>query len=609
MKEQTPPKKVFERQSNQGSSLTRKETAKVSGGVFVYNQEMTVGELASKINVPATDLIKFLFMKQKMFTINSKLDDETVGLICIEYGLDFKKEKQVAAENIEDYQIQDDPKQLQERPPVVTIMGHVDHGKTTLIDAIRSSNIAEGEFGGISQAIGAYQRDFKGKKITFIDTPGHEAFTAMRSRGAKVTDIVVLVVAADDGVMPQTKEAIDHAKAADVPIIVAINKMDKPGANPKRIKEDLMKLDVIAEEYGGDVMFVEISAKLKRGIDTLLENILALSEQLELKANPNRFALGTVLEAVLDKGEGPKATLLVENGTLNSSDYIVVGSVYGKVRRMTNEYQKVLKAATPSTPVSVIGLSDIPIAGDSFMAFPTEKEAKDIALKRQQIKDDASRTGTLSIEQLNEKLASGDTSTINVLIKSDNTGSAEAIKSSLEKIKVEGVKVKIIRASTGAITEGDVLLASASNAIIYGFNIRPDAAIRQKAQEAKVDIRLHRIIYGLLEEIEALAKGKLKVQMVEEVTGQMSVRQLFKISKVGTIAGGMVTAGFLKAANPVRLLRDGKVIFEGKVASMKRLKNDVKEVNNGFECGISIEKFDDIKEGDIIEGYQLVEKK
>ncbi len=609
MKDKNPPKKVFERQSNQGSSLTKKETAKVAGGVFVYTGELTVAELAIKLNVAPTDIIRLLFMKQKMFTINSKLDDDTIGLVCIEYGLDFKKEKPVSQENIEEYHIEDDEKSLKERPPVVTIMGHVDHGKTTLIDAIRSSNIAEGEFGGISQAIGAYQREFKGKKITFIDTPGHEAFTAMRSRGTKVTDIVVLVVAADDGVMPQTREAIDHAKAAGVPMIVAINKMDKPGANVKKIKEDLMQLDVIAEEYGGAVIFVEVSAKLKKGIDGLLENILALAELHELKANPNRYALGTVLEAVLDKGEGPKATLLVENGTLNNSDYVVVGSVYGKVRRMTNELNAPLKSAAPSTPVAVIGLSDLPLAGESFMAFPTEKEAKEIALKRQEQKSQSARSGTLSIDQLNVKLSAGDVSMINLIIKTDNTGSAEAIKASLEKMNFEGVKIKLIRVATGAINESDVLLAQTTNALVYGFNIRPDGNIRQKATELKVDIRMHRIIYALIEEIEALAKGKLKVAMVEEVTGQMQVRQLFKIGKVGTIAGGMVISGSLAANNPVRLLRNSAVIFEGKISSMKRLKNDVKEVANGFECGISIQNYDDVKEGDIIEGYRLVEKK
>ncbi|MFZ9139790.1 MAG: translation initiation factor IF-2, partial [Bacilli bacterium] len=374
-------KPPLNRQENTQGNLGKTETAKIAGDVFIYNEPMTLSAFAAKLNKPAPEIIKFLFLNKKMITMNAMLDDETIGLVCLHYGLDFKKEKIVAAENIEEYVMNDSTDSLVERPPVVTIMGHVDHGKTTLIDAIRSSNIAEGEFGGISQAIGAYQREFKGKRITFIDTPGHAAFTAMRSRGAKVTDIVVLVVAADDGVMPQTKEAIDHAVAAEVPILVAINKMDKPTANPKRVKDELMKLNIIAEEFGGENIFVEISAKNKTGIDQLLENILLIAEVKELKANPNRFASGTVLEAVLDKREGPKATLLIENGTLNASDYLVVGSVYGKVRRMTNEYHTALKNATPSTPVEVIGLSEVPIAGDSFMAFPTEKQAREIADK------------------------------------------------------------------------------------------------------------------------------------------------------------------------------------------------------------------------------------
>ncbi|MBM3909454.1 MAG: translation initiation factor IF-2, partial [Firmicutes bacterium] len=494
------------RQENIQGNLGKTETAKVSGDVFIYNEPMTLSAFALKLNKPAPEIIKFLFLNKKMITMNAMLDDETIGLVCLHYGLDFKKVKVVAAENIEEYVMEDAAQNLVERPPVVTIMGHVDHGKTTLIDAIRSSNIAEGEFGGISQAIGAYQREFKGKRITFIDTPGHAAFTAMRSRGAKVTDIVVLVVAADDGVMLQTREAIDHAMAAEVPIIVAINKMDKPTANPKRVKEDLMKLNIIAEEYGGENIFVEISAKAKTGIDDLLENILLLAEVKELKANPDRYASGTVLEAVLDKREGPKATLLIENGTLNASDYLVVGCVYGKVRRMTNEYHKALKNATPSTPVEVIGLSEVPIAGDSFMAFPTEKQAKEIAEKRQLLKTETSRqsNNANSIEALNEKLSAGDLTSINLIIKTDNTGSLEAIKASLEKLNAEGVKLKIIRTDIGAITENDLMLALSSKALIYGFNIRPNASIQQKANELKVDIRLHRIIYALLEEVEAM---------------------------------------------------------------------------------------------------------
>ena len=599
------------RQENTQGNLGKTEVAKVSGDVFLYNEPMTLAAFAAKLNKPAAEIVKFLFLNKKMITMNAMIDDETIGLVCLHYGLDFKKEKLVAAENIEDYSMDDDAKSLEERAPVVTIMGHVDHGKTTLIDAIRSSNLAEAEFGGISQAIGAYQREFKGKKITFIDTPGHAAFTAMRSRGAKVTDIVILVVAADDGVMPQTKEAIDHAVAADVPIIVAINKMDKSTANAKRVKEELMKLNIIAEEFGGEHIFVEISAKAKTGIDELLENILLIAEVKELKANPKRYASGTVLEAVLDKREGPRATLLIENGTLNASDYLVVGSVYGKVRRMTNEYHKALKLALPSTPVEVIGLNEVPIAGDSFMAFPNEKQAKEIAEKRQLAKTETSRqsSNANSIEALNEKLNSGDMQAINLIIKTDNTGSLEAIKSSLEKLSADGVKLKIIRSDIGSITETDLMLALSSKALIYSFNIKPESSIQQKANELKVDIRLHRIIYALLEEVEAMMKGKIKIKMVEKVLGQFEIRQIFKLTKAGVVAGGMVTSGMMMNQAMIRLLRSGAIVHEGKISSLKRMKDEVKEVKTGFECGIAVENYHEMKVGDIIEAYQMVEEK
>jgi translation initiation factor IF-2 len=599
------------RQENTQGNLGKTESAKITGDVFLYNEPMTVAAFAAKLNKPAAEIVKFLFLNKKMITMNAIIDDETIGLVCLHYGLDFKKEKLVAAENIEDYSMDDDAKSLEERAPVVTIMGHVDHGKTTLIDAIRSSNLAEAEFGGISQAIGAYQREFKGKKITFIDTPGHAAFTAMRSRGAKVTDIVILVVAADDGVMPQTKEAIDHAMAAEVPIIVAINKMDKSTANPKRVKEELMKLNIIAEEFGGEHIFVEISAKAKTGIDELLENILLIAEVKELKANPSRYASGTVLEAVLDKREGPRATLLIENGTLNASDYLVVGSVYGKVRRMTNEYHKALKLALPSTPVEVIGLNEVPIAGDSFMAFPNEKQAKEIAEKRQLAKTETSRqsSNANSIEALNEKLTSGDMQAINLIIKTDNTGSLEAIKSSLEKLSAEGFKLKIIRSDIGSITETDLMLALSSKALIYSFNIKPESSIQQKANELKVDIRLHRIIYALLEEVEAMMKGKIKIKMVEKVLGQFEIRQIFKLTKAGVVAGGMVTTGMMTNQAKIRLLRNGAIVHEGKISSLKRMKDEVKEVKTGFECGVAIENYHEMKVGDIIEAFQMVEDK
>ena len=507
-------------------------------------------------------------------------------------------------------EIVDKPEDLKSRAPIVTIMGHVDHGKTTLIDAIRNSRLVDSEVGGISQAIGAYQKEIDGHKITFLDTPGHEAFTAMRSRGAAVTDIVVLVVAADDGVMPQTIEAIDHAKAAGVPIIVAINKIDKDGANVERIKSELMNYDIIPEEYGGDTICCEISAKKNIGIKELLEAIIVVSEMLELKANPDRYAIGTVIEAKLDKGEGPKATLLVQNGSLTTQDYVVVGTAYGKIRRMTNEYKKIVKVASPSTPVSVIGLSEVPNAGDHFMAFPTEKQAKEIAFKRQLIKkqEEQNASGGMTLDDLYNRIHEGETQIVNLIVKADTTGSAEAIKSSLVKLCNEQVKLNIIHCTAGAITDSDIMLASASGAIIYGFNVRPSSLISQKAEQQKVEIRLYRIIYDLLNEMEAAMKGMLKKEIVERVTGQAEVRSLIKISKIGTVAGCYVTSGSIKANSLIRLIRDGIIVYEGKIKSLKRFKDDAKEVKEGFECGINIENFNDIRENDIIEGYEMVEK-
>ena len=587
-----------------------KMKSKVNGGVFVYTGAISTKELAEKLNIQVSDIIKFLFMQGKMITINSILDDELIGTICLEFGYDFQKQEIVEAENFEELVINDDPSKLKERPPVVTIMGHVDHGKTTLIDAIRNSNLVAGEAGGISQAIGAYQKEVKGKKITFIDTPGHEAFTAMRSRGASVTDIVVLVVAADDGVMPQTIEAIDHAKAADVPVIVAINKMDKAGADPEKVKMALMNYGIIPEEFGGDNICVEISAKMKKGIENLLETIILVAEMKELKANPDRYALGTVLEATLDKNEGPKATLLVENGTLKEGDFLVVGTGFGKARRMTNEFKKTLKEALPSTPVSVIGLSEVPEAGDKFMAFPTESEAKEIASKRKQIKEAKLRSATsaASLEDLYNLAKEGETQTLNIIIKAESTGSAEAVKASLEKLSDESIKINVIRATSGAITQSDVLLASAAHAIIYGFNVRPDAQTKAKAEEEHVEIRLHRIIYALIEEIQAAMKGMLAPTFVERVTGQAEVRKLFKVSKIGTIAGCMVTSGTIKANSKIRLLRNGVIVYEGKLGSLQREKDQAKEVKAGYECGLTIEGYNDEKEGDIVEGYEMVEE-
>ena len=603
---------VNERESNIPTKKVNKANLnKVNNGVFVFTKSLTVGELAKQLNVNASDIIKKLFMQKKLVTINQYLDDDTIGELCLEYGYDFKKEEIVDVEDFEKAQIEDKEEDLVERPPVVTIMGHVDHGKTTLIDAIRNSNLVASEVGGISQEIGAYQKIYSGKKITFIDTPGHEAFSAMRSRGAGVTDIVVLVVASDDGVMPQTLEAIDHAKAAKVPIIVAINKIDVPGSNPDKVMQELMQHDVITEEYGGDVLCCKISAKKKIGINELLETICLQAEMLQLKANPKRYAIGTVLEAELDKGEGPKATLLVQNGTLYSGDYVVVGTTFGKVRRMTNEHKQIMKECGPGTPCSVIGLAEVPLAGDHFMAFPNEKQARDIAEKRKLKKVEKERSqnaGVNSLDDLYNKISEGQLAQINIVLKTDSTGSAEAVKGSLEKLNNDQVKVNVIRAAAGAITESDILLASASNAIIYGFNVRPTAAIRKKAEEEHVEIRLHRIIYALIEEMQDAIKGKMKKEEVEKVTGQAEVRNVFKVSKVGEIAGCMVTDGFIKRDSKCRVLRDGTIVYEGKIESLKRFKDDAKEVKQGFECGIKIENFNDVHEGDVIEGFEMVEK-
>ena len=601
--------KNFDRETNVSTKVKAdKVRTKVNGGVFTYTGAITVGELSKTLEIPVGDIIKFLFLQGKMITINTVLDDELIGTICLEFGYDFEKKVIVAAENFEDVEIKDDPSKLKPRPPVVTVMGHVDHGKTTLIDAIRNSNLVDSEAGGISQEIGAYQKEVNGQKVTFIDTPGHEAFTAMRARGASVTDIVVLVVAADDGVMPQTIEAIDHAKAAGVPIIVAINKVDKAGADPSRVKNELMAHELVAEDYGGDVICVEISAKQKKGIDALLESIVLVAEMKELKANPDRFAMGTVLEAVLDKNEGPKATLLVQNGSLREGDYLVVGTSYGKARRMTNEYKAVVSVATPSTPVSVIGLSETPLAGDRFMAFPTEAEAKEIAMKRKLAKDEAekAKSGGAKLEDL---LANtGEVINFNIIVKADSTGSAEAVKASLEKLSTDKIKINIVRATSGAITESDVLLANASNAIIYGFNVRPDARTRAKAEEEKVEIRLHKIIYALIEEIQAAMKGMTPAELTESILGQAEVRQLFKVSKIGTIAGCMITDGIVRNNALCRIMRDGVVIYEGKLASLQRGKDQAKEVKAGFECGMTIENFNDEKVNDIIEFYEMVNK-
>jgi translation initiation factor IF-2 len=578
---------------------------KISGGVFTYYEPISVSALAEHLQRSVAEIIKFLFLQGQMVTINSVLDDELIGMVCLNFGFDFKKEKVVSEENFEDLEIVDDSKSLVERPPVVTIMGHVDHGKTTLLDAIRKTRVAEREVGGITQAIGAYQVEHKGQLITFLDTPGHAAFTAMRSRGAQGADIVILVVAADDGVMPQTREAIDHAKAANVPIIVAINKIDKPGVDPERIKYTLADIGLMPEEWGGNTIFRPVSAKVGTGIADLLETILVVAEIQELKANPNRYAMGSVIEAELDRGRGPVATLLVQNGTLKVGDALVVGASYGRVRQLYDDLGRLAKSAGPSSPVVVTGLNEVPYAGDKFMAFADEKQAKAIADKRMVKKIETERKGNsaLSLDDLYSQIQQGETVTMNVIIKADVQGSAEAVKGALEKLDVKGVKIDVIRYQAGAITESDVLLASASQALIYGFNVRPDASVRTMAEEKKVEIRLHRIIYALTEEMEQAMKGMLKPVFKEVVTGQAEVRQLFKVSKLGTIAGCYVTNGSIKKDCGVRLIREGVIVYEGKLSSLKRFQKDEKEVTVGYECGIMIENFNDLKERDVIEGF------
>lgn len=575
---------------------------------ITYSGPLSVGELAEKLNRNASEIIKLLFMMGTMVTINSTLDDETIELVCMEWNVECHKEIVIEESDFEEMinNVEEDESLLVERPPVVTIMGHVDHGKTTLLDTIRKTHVTEGEFGGITQHIGAYQVNVKGKKVTFLDTPGHEAFTAMRARGAQVTDLVIIVVAADDGVMPQTKEAVDHAKAAGVPVIVAVNKIDKPAANRERIVSEMSELGLMPEEWGGDTIYVDISAKFGTGVSDLLETVLVVSEVYNFRANPNKLATGTVIEAKLDKGRGPVTTLLVQSGTLHTGDAIVVGTAFGRVRKMTDDRGREIKTALPSTPVEIIGLNDVPIAGDIFKAFDSEKKARQIAETRltKRIDQERNSSSAMSLEDLSRQIEQGDIQEVNIIIKADVQGSAEAVRASMEKIDVQGVKVNVIRSTAGAITESDIMLASASNAVIYGFNVRPSANIRKKAEEEGVEIRLHNIIYKALEEMESAMKGMLAPVYEEVVIGQAEVRQIYKVSKVGTIAGCMVTDGSLKKECGVRLIREGVVIYTGKLGSLKRFQNDAKEVNSGFECGLTIENFNDIKVGDIIEAYE-----
>ncbi len=578
---------------------------------ITYSESLTVAELAKKLNREPSEIIKKLLMLGVMATINQDLDKDAIELICADYGVEVEEEVQVDITDLEIYFTEDKEEDLVERPPVVTIMGHVDHGKTTLLDAIRHSKVTEGEAGGITQHIGAYQVVVNDKKITFLDTPGHEAFTTMRARGAKVTDICVLVVAADDGVMPQTVEAINHAKAAEVPIIVAVNKIDKDTANPERVMQELTEHGLIPEDWGGDTIFVPISALKKQGIDQLLEMILLVSEMEELKANPNRKAVGTVIEAKLDRGRGPVATLLVQNGTLKVGDPIVAGNTFGRIRAMSDDMGRRVKEAGPSTPIEVTGLNEVPQAGDRFVIFDDEKTARQIGEARAQQALQAQRKekSRISLENLFETLKQGEMKELNIVLKADVQGTLEAVAAALQKIDVEGVKVNLIHTGVGAINESDVNLAAASNAVVIGFNVRPDNIAKQTAESEKVDIRLHRVIYKLIEEIEAAMKGLLDPEYEEKVIGQAEVRQIFKVSKVGTIAGSYVVEGKITRTSGVRVIRDGVVIHEGEIADLKRFKDDVKEVNQGYECGITIKNYNDIKEGDIIEAFVMEEVK
>lgn len=568
---------------------------------------LTVGELAKKMKKETAEVIKKLMSLGIMATINQEIDTDAVSLVGSDFGIEVIVKEPVDEEALDMLMEDEDQSALEERSAVVTIMGHVDHGKTTLLDAIRETNVTASEAGGITQHIGAYQVDINGKKITFLDTPGHAAFTTMRARGAQVTDITILVVAADDGVMPQTVEAINHAKAANVPIIVAVNKIDKPGANLDRVKQELTEHGLVAEDWGGDTIFVNVSALKKEGLDNLLEMILLVSEMLELKANQKARPRGTVIEAELDKGRGPVATVLVQNGTLNVGDIIVAGTAYGRVRAMVNDKGRRVKSAGPSVPVEILGLDEVPSAGDLFVVYDDERKARLLTEKRsnKQRQEQMGTNSRVTLEDLYKQIKEGEIKELNLIIKADVQGSVEALAGSLEKIEVEGVRVRVLHRGVGAITESDVLLASASNAIVIGFNVRPEPNTVQKAEIDNVDIRLYRVIYNAIEEIESAMKGMLDPEYKEVVMGRVEVRQTFKVSKVGTIAGCYVTEGKINRNHEVRVIRDGVVVFEGKIDSLKRFKDDVREVATGYECGITLERFNDIKEGDIVEPFVI----
>ena len=581
--------------------------------VLVYTDGMTVAELAKKIKREPAEIIKKLFLLGVMATLNQGLSKDAIELLAADYGMDAEEkiEKDISDLDVYFEEAAAENAESTVRPPVVTIMGHVDHGKTTLLDQLRNSSVVAGEAGGITQHIGAYQIKIDGKPITFLDTPGHAAFTTMRARGADITDITVIVVAADDGVMPQTIEAINHAKAADVPIIVAVNKIDKPAANPGRVMQELSDLGLVPEAWGGDTIFVEISAKFNQNIEELLEMILLVAEVQELKANPNRLALGTVIEARLDKSKGPIATLLVQEGTLKVGDPIVVGNTFGRVRVMVNDQGRRVKTALPATPVEITGLNASPQAGDRFVVFEDEKTARAAGEERAKraLIEQRNASSRITLDNLFSTLKEGELKEVNVIIKADVQGSVEALASSLQKIEVEGVRVKIIHTAVGAINESDITLATASNAIIIGFNVRPTPQAKIQAESDQVDIRLHRIIYNVIDEIETAMKGLLDPEFEEKITGQAIVRETYTVSKLGTIAGSYVLEGVVKRTSSVRLIRDNIVIYEGELASLKRFKDDAKEVKLGFECGIMIEGYNDIKVDDIIEAYEMVEIK
>lgn len=579
----------------------------VKNGVFIFTSPLSVEELAKKLGKPAGEIIKFFFLKGEIISLNSVLNEEQIGEICLEYGYDFQIEKEVSAENVLDNIIFDDnPNDLQLRPAIVTIMGHVDHGKTTLLDVIRESSITANEAGGITQHIGAYQVEKNHKKITFIDTPGHEVFAEMRARGANITDIVVLVVAADDGIKSQTQEAIDHAKAAGVEIIVFINKMDKPGANYEKVMSQLSEQDIVAEEWGGNHIFIKGSALLKQGIDELLEAIQLLADVKQYKANPNRFAYGTVIESNLDKGYGPIATVLVQNGTMKKSDYIVAGQSYGKIRMMFDSNGHEIQSATPATPVKIAGLESVPIAGDKFLVLDNEKQARELANK---IKQKNSRLEWNNKNStLRQQIEDGVVKNLKIILKTDVHGSLEAIKSMISKINIENAYVDIVRSAIGGITETDVRLAQTSQAIIIGFNIRPTRLVKDLSEQEKIEIKTYDVIYKLKEDLEIMMMGKLDPIITEEEIGEAKVQKIWKHSEIGTICGCIVNSGKIKRGAKVRVVRDGVIIYNSEISTLQHGKNQASEILAGNECGLTIKNFNDVKENDILEAYVIVEK-